>query len=206
MLIDKSMNKKALIIFVRNPVLGKVKTRLAATVGDEKALEIYQSLLQHTHDITAGLNCDKYVYYADEVANNDMWGNAHFKKAKQAEGNLGYKMMRAFADMFQKGYQSVCIIGSDCLSLTATAIKEAFDKLEQADVVIGPSEDGGYYLLGMKKVIAPIFTNKQWSTDSVFPETMTAIKLLSLTHSLLPVLSDIDTEEDWEKQRQQVSA
>lgn len=95
------------------------------------------------------------------------------------------------------GYEKVAIIGSDCFELTKAIIEEAFALLKNKDVVIGPAKDGGYYLLGMKKLIEPVFENKQWSTESVFNETINDLTENSFSFASLPVLTDVDTEEDW---------
>lgn len=191
----------ALIIFVRNPVLGKVKTRLAATVGNAKALDIYRQLLQHTHDITQALTCHKFVFYADDLQLNDLWENDPYNKQLQQGNDLGARMGNAFSSLFSKGYKSICIIGSDCITLGSGIIEEAFMQLQNYDAVIGPSLDGGYYLLGMNNLVAGIFDNKNWSTDKVLPDTLSSISAQGLNCFLLAALSDIDNEEDWEKYR-----
>ena len=106
-------------------------------------------------------------------------------------------MLHAFQALFADGYDDVCIIGSDCIALTQINITDAFSQLTYHDAVIGPSEDGVYYLLGMKKPHAMLFENKEWSTDNVFASTIEDLRLMQLSFHLLPVLSDIDTEEDW---------
>lgn len=188
--------KNQLILFVRNPELGKVKTRLAASVGPEMALEIYIHLLQHTKSITQELAVDKVVYYADRVEEEDMWPTQVYAKKLQPVGDLGEKMLAAFTAAFSGGYTSVVIIGSDCLQLTTQFIEQAFEKLQDHDVVLGPALDGGYYLLGMNKLYPELFQNKQWSTEHVFPETFSDIERLHLSYYLLPHLSDVDHVED----------
>lgn len=190
------MNKSLLIIFAKNPELGKVKTRLAATVGNEVALAIYFQLLQKTKEVTEGLAEDKVVYYSSYMEQDDLWNEDNFRKAVQSEGDLGERMKNAFADAFSQGYERVCIIGSDCMDISAEIIEEAFGKLHNRDVAIGASQDGGYYLLGMSKMIPALFENKAWSTDEVFISTLDDIVKLSLDHAELPVLNDIDTEKD----------
>ena len=106
-------------------------------------------------------------------------------------------MKNAFKELFDMGYEKVAIIGSDCFELTAAIIREAFALLKNKDAVIGPAKDGGYYLLGMKKMIEPVFENKQWSTDSVFRETINDLTENNFSFACLPVLTDVDTEEDW---------
>ena len=191
------MNEKSLLmLFVRNPELGKVKTRLAASVGPEEALAIYMHLLQHTKQVTENLPMDKVVYYSNEVDQQDLWPNDKYKKQVQPSGNLGEKMEAAFRDAFAQGYTSVVIIGSDCHQLTPAIIEKAFEELKTHEVVIGPALDGGYYLLGMKRLHPELFQNKRWSTEHVFPDTLFDIERLHLSHKVLPELSDIDYIED----------
>lgn len=188
--------KIAIIIFVRNPELGKVKTRLAKDIGDEQALNVYKELLLHTHDITRGFAGDRFVYYADSVTEIDLWENSLYQKKLQEGEELGDRMMLAFFDLFQQGYSKLVIIGSDCPELSASIIEETFVRLDDADVVIGPSSDGGYYLLGMKTLIPELFKNKQWSTDTVLADTIKNTVTLKKECSFLPELSDIDTAGD----------
>ena len=188
------MDAAALIIFVRNPVLGKVKTRLAATIGNEKALAVYKHLLQYTRRITQNLSVTKFVFYADEINTDDLWNG--YKKQLQSGNDLGERMKNAFEELFLQGFNKICIIGSDCYDLKEAIVKTAFEKLAEADVVIGPVTDGGYYLLGLKKVVAEFFINKQWSTSGIFAETCKEAKLLQLSVSELPLLNDIDEEKD----------
>ncbi|MCE7992225.1 MAG: glycosyltransferase [Roseivirga sp.] len=190
------MNKSLLIIFAKNPELGKVKTRLAATVGNEVALAIYFQLLQKTKEVTQGLIEDKVVYYSSYMEEGDLWNEENFRKAVQSEGDLGERMKNAFTDAFAQGYERVCIIGSDCMDISTKILEEAFGKLHNRDVVIGASQDGGYYLLGMSKMIPEFFENKAWSTDEVFISTLDDVIKLDLDHAELPVLNDIDTEKD----------
>ena len=189
-------SKNLLILFVRNPELGKVKTRLAASVGPEVALEIYLHLLQHTRSVTQHLAVDKVVYYSDKVEVQDMWPGGQYQKKLQSEGDLGQKMAAAFSDAFAAGYTSVVIIGSDCQQLTPEIIEKAFKELQTHEVVIGPALDGGYYLLGMNHLHPELFENKRWSTEHVFPDTLYDIERLHLSHTLLPSLQDVDHLED----------
>ena len=192
------MVDNALIIFIKNPELGKVKTRLAKTVGDEKALIIYKALMAHTRDIALAVSTDRLLFYSQEIHPNDQWSTTNFKKHLQATGDLGTKMKTAFQQAFQD-HQKVVIIGSDCASLTPTIVKVAFQQLDKHDFVIGPALDGGYYLLGMNQYMPSVFDGIAWSTDSVLADTKQRIKDLKKDYVLLPALSDIDYEEDWIK-------
>ena len=195
----KKIEHSELIIFIKNPVLGKVKTRLAATLGDQKALEIYVKLLEHTKKVVAKTEVQKKVYYSEIIVDQDMWMEAGFMKAKQQGKDLGERMLNAFDYSFKDKKEKVVIIGSDCLDLTSEIIEEAFEKLNNHNVVIGPSEDGGYYLLGMNNLYPQLFQHKKWSTESVFIATIEDILELGLSHYTLPTLTDIDTENDWKR-------
>ncbi len=190
------MTEEALIIFVKNPEIGKVKTRLAESIGDERALEVYHKLLERTLAITQPLAMDKFVYYSPEIIHDDLWNEALFYKAQQPDGDLGTKMQTAFEQRFAVGYQRVCIIGSDCYELNSQIMEQAFLELRQHDTVIGPSTDGGYYLLGMKTLHHELFNSKSWSTDQVLAQTIADIKDQKLSCFLLPELTDIDREDD----------
>ena len=188
------MKTNALLIFTRNPELGKVKTRLAKTIGDAKALAVYNDLLLHTMQKTQQLDCDKFVFYDSTIVEEDIWPTANYQKKLQASGDLGQRMQQAFEDLFELGYQNCIIIGSDLFDMKTIIIEDAFEKMLTNDVVIGPAEDGGYYLLGLKKSTALIFENKKWGTETVFQETLKDLKGQQV--GLLQTLNDIDTFED----------
>jgi uncharacterized protein len=195
------MAKKHLIIFVKNPVLGNVKTRLAATIGDEKALEIYQLLLRYTRDLTQRFPVSKTVYYSDFIDVNDIWSNSVYKKSLQKGEDLGQRMKNAFIDSFESGFERVCIIGCDCYQLTATVLNNAFDNLATSDVTIGPSTDGGYYLLGMNRLHSALFEGIAWSTPEVLEQTLHILDDYHLQVSFLPLLTDVDEEKDLKTMR-----
>lgn len=192
------INNNLLVIFVKNPELGKCKTRLAATIGDEKALRFYKNMLVRTKEVTEQINVDKAIYYSSFIDQNDIWSihPPFYKFLQNPSPDLGIKMKSAFEDAFESGYESVCIIGSDCYALDAKIIAQAFESLKTQDAVLGPSNDGGYYLLGMNRLIPEVFADKKWSTESVAPDTIQDFNKLNLQYSLLEGLTDIDTEED----------
>ena len=191
------MKTDALIIFVRNPELGKVKTRLAQTIGNENALSIYNKLLLHTMNTTTALECDLFVFYDTIIDDDDIWKNTIYNKKIQVGNNLGERMKNAFQELFKLRYKNCIIVGSDLFDLQAHHIKEAFFKLEKNDVVIGPAEDGGYYLLGLKKIIPTIFLNKNWGTKTVLEDTLKHLTTFSI--DFIETLNDIDTIQDLEK-------
>ncbi|MCH2033866.1 MAG: TIGR04282 family arsenosugar biosynthesis glycosyltransferase [Tenacibaculum sp.] len=188
------MSKNLLMIFTRNPELGKVKTRLAKSLGDEKALEIYKFLLNRTNEVTQQTSYDKAVFYSVKVRNNDIWDATIFQKLQQEGDDLGERMQNAFTTAFAMGYEKVTIIGSDLYDLESHHIDEAFNQLNSNDVVIGPAEDGGYYLLASKQVYPDIFKNKDWGTSSVREATLNDLKKQNVF--LLPILNDVDVIED----------
>jgi uncharacterized protein len=190
------MTKQLLIVFIKNPILGKVKTRLAASFGDQKALRVYKKLLDHTLLITGNLEYNKIVYYSDFVPDQDEWLSAGFKQGLQIGQDLGEKMEKAFEEGFRTGYSRIVIIGSDCFELTSYHIVKAFDNLESSNVVIGPATDGGYYLLGMTEFLENVFKNKKWSTNSVLGDTIKNLTESNRKFYLLEQLNDIDTESD----------
>jgi rSAM/selenodomain-associated transferase 1 len=169
---------------------------LAATIGDEQALKVYQLLLEKTKHETVNLNLDKLVYYSDHIDNSDLWKNQSYDKEVQVPGNLGIKMASAFEKAFQDGYQRVCIIGSDCYEMSQAHLESAFKMLKSNDAVIGPAEDGGYYTIGMSRFIPELFENKAWSTDTVGADTIKNFENLALSYEVLPTLNDVDTEGD----------
>jgi len=191
------MKTDALIIFTRNPEWGKVKTRLAKSIGNEKALEVYKSLLLHTRNITQTVDCDKFVFYDNRIEPNDIWLDKEYNKRIQSGDDLGEKMQNAFQEVFDLGYKNCIIVGSDLFDLQTQHLTIAFEKLQQNEVVIGPAEDGGYYLLGLQKLFPEIFSNKNWGTETVLKDTLDNLK--NYKFDLLETLNDIDTLEDLEK-------
>lgn len=190
------MSKALLIIFVKNPRLGHVKTRLAKTIGDEAALSTYHKLLQHTQEITESLAVDKVVCYDQFIDHEDLWDDALYRKDIQVSGDLGVKMSSAFQRAFQQGYEKVVIIGSDCYEMSENTLKAAFELLSETPAVIGPSTDGGYYLLGLRQFVQEVFEGIAWSTDTVTKETLKALEKQNLQAQLLSHLTDIDEWED----------
>jgi uncharacterized protein len=199
-------SSKALIIFIKNPQKGKVKTRLARTVGDDKALEIYLELLKITLEnaqILRGPLREKetikpYLFYSDFVDTQDEWSSEVFEKMVQSGDDLGERMSNAFKIVLEK-HPAACIIGSDCPTLSVAILEQSFSNLNDSDYTIGPSTDGGYYLLGIRKGIAyeNLFSDIEWSTPSVLPTTLERFDENKGSYTQLPVLTDIDEEKDW---------
>ncbi len=187
-----------LLIFIKNPEIGKIKTRLASSLGNEEALRIYKELLLYTNHITKNISFNKELYYSQYIDHKDHWNNTIYNKKIQSKGDLGLKMSNAFETAFAYS-QKVVIIGSDCTQINEDIIINAFEQLNKVDVVFGPSLDGGYYLLGMNKFYPKLFENIQWSSPIVLQQSLEICKTLNLKAHLLEKLSDIDYEEDWLK-------
>ena len=193
------LSSTALVIFVRNPVLGQVKTRLAKDIGNERALAIYLQLLEHTLKITRSLSFRKFIYYADEVSDYDLWSVPGYTKRMQSGTNLGERMLNSFKELFEQGFTRIVIIGSDCLQLQTENLQEAVTLLESNTAVIGPASDGGYYLLGLTKLYPELFVNKPWSTNQVLTKTIDDFNNQGISYALLEELSDIDDITDLEE-------
>ncbi|HZV12111.1 MAG TPA: TIGR04282 family arsenosugar biosynthesis glycosyltransferase [Candidatus Kapabacteria bacterium] len=189
-----------LLIFARYPTPGKVKTRLAATLGADRAATFYRACAEYIFQECAKLDesVTRYLFYSDDADNERMrqWVGNDFLYMAQGTGDLGERMSNAFEKIFSEGAHKVIIIGTDVPDISAGIIGEAIRALDDCDAVIGPSRDGGYYLLGMKQLHEEIFSNITWGSGSVFAETVKRLqgKRLSL-HSML-ALADIDTEDD----------
>jgi rSAM/selenodomain-associated transferase 1 len=193
------MKKTALIVFQKNEILGKVKTRLASTLGHEEALKIYQILIAHTHQVIQPVAADTYIFFSNYIPKTYEIKASSFYFQVQNGKDLGDRMKNAFEFLFCSGYERVLIIGTDCATLEPIHIKTAIQKLDLVDVVIGPAEDGGYYLLGMKNLVSSLFEDMKWSTEDVLKETINRLTQEGLSYERIETLSDVDREEDWDK-------
>lgn len=195
------MTNKALIIFVKKPEAGKVKTRLGKTLGYQRAAEIYERLLEYTAKICSALSeVDSYIYHSEEIYAAEYF--SQFKNCLQVDGDLGQKMNHAFSQTLAKNYERVICIGSDCISLTTEKIENAFKVLENKEYVFGPAIDGGYYLIGMKNESPHLFDKIEWSTSTVLKDTLSRLK--EEDYQLLESLPDIDYEEDLINQKEKL--
>lgn len=194
------MREEALLLFIKNPVRGDVKTRLAMDIGDDKALAVYRQLLAHTRKLAQEIDAERYLFYAGPVNEEDEWSGQVFHKRQQHGADLGEKMQNAFAAAFQHGHRKAVIIGSDCPGLTSGHIQEAYHQLDFFDVVIGPAEDGGYYLLGMNDLHSALFEGKSWSNPALLQETEATCDTLGRSYYLLSTLRDIDDQDDLEQE------
>ncbi len=188
--------KEVLIVFVKNPEKGKVKTRLAKDVGEKKALDVYFDLLRYTKSlIYSELNV--YVFHNPVLLHCFFWNNTH--NELQVEGDLGLKMSTAINSVLKDKNNRVCLIGSDCFEISQKHIKQAFKSLKNNDLVLGPARDGGYYLIGMNKMQSELFQNMPWSQTSLIKATLEKANNLNLKYELLEKLNDVDYVTDLPK-------
>ena len=159
-------------------------------------MSIYLHLAEHTRHITQQLAVDKVVYYARQIEPDDQWPAQVYGKRVQQGNDLGERLDHAVSKAFADGYRSVVVIGTDCLELNEQILQQAFLALNENDAVIGPAKDGGYYLLGVNHHISALFQNKDWSTETVFADTVKDFETLKIPFVTLPLLSDVDREED----------
>lgn len=198
-------NNNTIVLFAKTPESGTAKSRIAETEGDSRALEIYYELLEATARTVSGL--PYHVAYTG--SSNPQSLKAIFTEAtsffSQTGKGLGVKLRNAFEYLFVKGYKNICALGTDCPYLTTKEIEDSFKALNEGkNAVIGPTYDGGYYLIGCTPKGMKVFSATQWSKSGLFMETMNIIKEHSLSYYSLKKLHDIDYIEDYNKWKQEV--
>ena len=191
------MKKEVVLVFQKNAILGQVKTRLAAGMGELPALEIYKHLVQLTYSALESVPVPVWTYFSDFIPE---FIHPSVEKGFVQEGqDLGERMSNAFARTFESGRDKVVLIGTDCPTLQSQHLLQAFEALNHSDLVLGPARDGGYYLIGMKGRAAYLFEGIVWSTSQVLSQTLHVASQQGLIVTLLPELDDIDTQEDWQR-------
>lgn len=190
---------KTLIIFAKEPVKNKAKTRLSAHLSGPQRLRLYKAFLKDTLDMVKDIQCDQKIiaYDADTKDPRYLRGIApSFAFYRQEGKDLGRKMHNAFKFAARNRASKIVIIGSDSPTLPAGYIEKAFQKLDRNDIIVGPSRDGGYYLIGLKKPCQGLFRGIKWSSDEVLEETLKSAKGLKKKMALLNKWYDIDKSED----------
>ncbi len=191
---------QSILLFIKAPQIGKVKTRLAATIGDAKALKIYRKLVER--QITSlPKETDLTVYFAPndaaiEIAN---WLGNDFKLQPQCNGELGERLDSGISETFSKGSEKVICIGGDCPKLNNSHIQAAFSALDSVDVVFGPTDDGGYYLIGLNAPKTELFQNIPWSASNTLKASIAVTEALGLKHAMLETLYDIDDQSSLQR-------
>jgi rSAM/selenodomain-associated transferase 1 len=194
------LDDRCLLFFIKNPEKGKVKTRLAASIGNERALKLYKIFLLN---ILSSLNKGTFLFYlcfypADALESLRQWLGEDYLYMMQQGEDLGERMKNGFVEAFAMDFKRVVLIGSDIPDLSLELIDEAFTSLREKDAVIGPSLDGGYYLIGFKNKTfsSQVFKGIPWSTERIFEQTTKILEREGLTVHFLKPLRDIDTIED----------
>ncbi len=187
------MSKHLLIVFVKNIILGKVKTRLAKTIGDVGAFNIYYQLYSITEKESGKVTKDRHIYFSDVIIPSGWKGGEKFVQEGE---DLGERMKNAFQYGFDQGYDKIVLIGSDLPNITTEIINSGFDALNESTITFGPADDGGYYLIGMSEMITSVFENKPWSQSSLLDSTLQELSKQQVSVSLLETLNDIDTFDD----------
>jgi len=194
---------RGLIIFARDPVPGKVKTRLAQRIGNKAAAKIYSAMLSDiVHKASSLTGVRTMIFWAIESGDVPKFPELPcVEMFIQSGSDLGSRMDNAFSAAFSSGISQCCIIGSDSPDLPTALLLQAFDLLDapDTDIVYGPAEDGGYYLLGMKRPWSALFNNMQWSSPDVLEKTLARINTLGLAGFRLATWYDIDTYDDLQR-------
>lgn len=203
------MNKSALGIMFRIPEYGNVKQRLASQIGNDEALKAYSFMLYNTITNVSGLKgVDIYGFYEGNVSQQANVLES-FDALPQQGKDLGEKMLNAVNRLLKMGYNKVILIGSDSPDMPLKVIYKALRKLDCYDLALGPSEDGGYYLIGMKRLLPAVFKDISWGTSAVMSSTLENIKKAELSVSLLQQWYDIDNLKGlnrWKQGRREMEA
>lgn len=196
----------SVMVFFKYPEPGFVKTRLASQIGEAEAILAYRVLLKYTLDNVSGVPGAKVVLLYDSPGKSGKKGfetpNA-WQHLRQSDGDIGKRFRTAFERILRAHPGKAIVVGVDCVGLTPEIMTEAFLRLDETDVVLGPSEDGGYYLIGMKDPdqAEGLFRDIPWSTEKVFSTTLERAWSMGLKVHVLPRLFDVDTANDWQRAR-----
>lgn len=198
--MDAPKHENALVLFAKAPVSGMVKTRLQPFITPENSARLQEALIKDSISKMSKIgNTEKFIFFWPEEKKSKfekVIANLPFKLCSQYGIDLGEKMENSFRDLFKKGFLRIILIGVDSPTLPVEYIALAFEELNNADLVLGPSTDGGYYLIGMKEKVSPVFTSVEWGCENVLLQTEELIKKHGIKLSLLPVHYDVDTKEN----------
>lgn len=194
-----------LIIFTRFPEPGSTKTRLIPVMGPEAAADLQRSMTEHILRTADLLDlpgpCRQVRFEGGSCESMEAWLGDGLEYVRQGEGDLGERMARAFSDAFSGSADRAVIIGTDSPSITPQLLRLALFRLLKCDLVLGPAEDGGYYLVGLERktchrALPQVMEDISWGTGDVFSQTMEKARMLGLKTAVLPVLGDVDRPED----------
>jgi uncharacterized protein len=190
--------RRAIILFTRVPISGQTKTRLIPFLGDDECADLHKAFINDIYQTCRKVQCDILIYCTpieEKQILQEIIGSEN-SFYNQVGNDLGEKMRNAFKESFEIGYESCILIGTDIPTIKVDYLKEAFLSLETKDVVINPTEDGGYYLIGMKQDYPSIWNIKRYGTNTVIKDTILQIEKLGLSVKVGASCCDIDTKED----------
>ncbi|MBE0711085.1 MAG: TIGR04282 family arsenosugar biosynthesis glycosyltransferase, partial [Candidatus Aminicenantes bacterium] len=201
------MGESRLIVFVRYPVAGKVKTRLIPALGEDGAAALSREMAEHTMNWASRLAGKggkglEIRFEGGLVRDMEAWLGKGFRYVPQGDGDVGARMDRAFREAFSEGIGKAVLIGTDLPELTVFHIREAWKALDAFDVVLGPAADGGYGPIGLRRAVPDLFRGISWSTDRVLKQTLAKAAAACLKVKILPALCDVDRPDDipvWER-------
>ena len=196
-----------LIVFTRYPQSGKAKTRLIPALGAEAAADLHRQMTEYTLSQIKPLQQRRSLtveiwFVGGDRVQMQAWLGSDLSYQAQPAGDLGDRMVQAFQAAFDSGVKAAIIIGTDCPELTDVLLTEAFQALQHTDLVLGPATDGGYYLIGLRRLVPELFKTIAWSTDRVFQQTVDIASNLNLSFTTLLTLTDVDRPDDlpvWEQ-------
>lgn len=181
--------RRALIIFIDKPE--EIEPHHTA-VGDETVVVAHRVMLAHTREVALATDCDRYLFYAGSIDHADEWDSQYFRKFEQAEGDLGQRIHAAFRQVFAEDHDKVLFISSAYMDLRPSHLTLAYRLMALHEVVIGPANDGGYYLLGLRTDIPALFEGIAWGTDSVLHETCAVLEEQKRSYALGETLYGIN--------------
>jgi rSAM/selenodomain-associated transferase 1 len=190
--------ERVLLVFAKEPVPGRVKTRMAADMGEIAAARVYEEMGRRVVDQLRGGSYRTVVCFdpPDAALRVAAWlGSEGIEFLPQVPGDLGSRLETAFREAFRWG-KKVVVVGTDAPDVDAEVVEEAFRRLGEADLVLGPAADGGYYLLGLRDVAPDLFRDVPWSSEKVLATTLERAEALGLKVALLPTLLDVDRVQD----------
>jgi rSAM/selenodomain-associated transferase 1 len=218
---QEACRSELLVVFLKYPEPGRVKTRLATTLGDATAAAIYRELVLGTLESVGAWLAAPPAMQTSAEPRRSVWiafdppeGEVALREwldpvtrewltpprwLAQGSGDLGHRLQLVSQQVFEFGFSAVCVIGTDCPGLGGDTLHQAFARLRTSEGVIGPATDGGYYLIGVKKHLKELFQNIPWSTDQAFSTTLRAAERVGVSMACLSPLDDVDTEDDWRR-------
>ncbi len=189
------------VLFTRNPEPGRAKTRLVPALGPEGAADLQRRMTERILATIDRLADARDVSVEIRMAGGTLdlaraWLGEERRIRPQGPGDLGARMHRAFEDASRDGIEATVIVGADCPAITRAHLERAFDALHESELALGPAEDGGYWLIGLRQPRPSLFIGIPWGEATVFAETVRVAEASGIAPALLDVLADVDRPED----------